>query len=102
MRQGKVLAENIAAALGVGQFTPFAYKPIGMLASLGRQCAVAEICGFKFSGLFAWWLWRTIYLLKRGFGKNRQRFKRRRASRPAAVEHLCAGREVVDSDRCRQ
>jgi NADH dehydrogenase len=64
MRQGKVLAENIAAALGVGQSTPFAYRPLGMLASLGRQCAVAEICGFKFSGFFAWWLWRTIYLLK--------------------------------------
>jgi NADH:ubiquinone reductase (H+-translocating) len=43
---------------------PFAYRPIGMLASLGRQCAVAEICEFKFSGFFAWWLWRTIYLLK--------------------------------------
>jgi NADH dehydrogenase len=64
MRQGKVIAENIAATFGVGQFTSFAYKPIGMLASLGRQCAVAEIYGFKFSGFFAWWLWRTIYLLK--------------------------------------
>jgi NADH dehydrogenase len=35
-----------------------------MLASLGRTCAVAEICGFSFSGFFARWLWRTIYLLK--------------------------------------
>jgi hypothetical protein len=25
---------------------------------------VAEIWRFKFSGFFAWWLWRTIYLLK--------------------------------------
>ena len=25
---------------------------------------MAEICGFKFSGFFAWWLWRTIYLFK--------------------------------------
>jgi NADH dehydrogenase FAD-containing subunit len=37
---------------------------IGLLASLGRRCAVAEICGFDFSGFFAWWLWRAIYLLK--------------------------------------
>jgi len=64
MRQGKVVAANIAAALGVGQFVPFAYRPIGMLGPLGRQCAVADICGLKFSGFFAWWLWRTIYLLK--------------------------------------
>jgi NADH dehydrogenase len=64
MRQGKAFAENIAAALGVAEFMPIAYRPIGMLALLGRQCAVAEICGFKFSGFFAWWIWRTIYLLK--------------------------------------
>jgi len=25
---------------------------------------VAEIWRFKFSGFFAWWLWRTIYLFK--------------------------------------
>jgi len=25
---------------------------------------VAEILGFKFSGFVAWWLWRTIYLMK--------------------------------------
>ncbi len=23
-----------------------------------------EICGVRFSGFFAWWLWRTIYLFK--------------------------------------
>jgi len=43
---------------------PFAYRPLGVLAGLGRQCAVAEILGFRFSGWFAWWLWRTVYLLK--------------------------------------
>jgi NADH dehydrogenase len=64
IRQGKVIAENIAAALGAGTKIKFAYKPRGILASLGRHCAVAEICGFNFSGFFAWWLWRTIYLLK--------------------------------------
>ncbi len=64
IRQGKVVAENIAAELGIGSRKQFAYKPIGLLASLGRRCAVAEICGFDFSGFFAWWLWRTIYLLK--------------------------------------
>ena len=42
-----------------------------MLASLGRRCAIAEICGFNFSGFFAWWLWRTIYLSKLpGFDKK--------------------------------
>ena len=35
-----------------------------MRACLGRRSAVAEIWPFKFSGFFAWWLWRTIYLFK--------------------------------------
>ena len=35
-----------------------------MLACLGRRTVVAEICRFRFSGFFAWWLWRTIYLSK--------------------------------------
>jgi hypothetical protein len=34
------------------------------LAGLGRRSAVAEIFGLRFSGFIAWWLWRTIYLMK--------------------------------------
>lgn len=64
IRQGKVVAENIAASIKGGSPRPFIYKPLGMLASLGRRSAVAEICGFRFSGFVAWWLWRTVYLFK--------------------------------------
>jgi NADH dehydrogenase len=64
VRQGKVVAENIFSALRGGRKKVFAYTPLGVLASLGRRSAVAEIRGLKFSGFFAWWLWRTIYLLK--------------------------------------
>jgi NADH dehydrogenase len=64
IRQGKAVAENIAASIQGGQGRPFLYKPIGVLASLGRRSAVAEVCGFRFSGFFAWWLWRTVYLFK--------------------------------------
>jgi NADH dehydrogenase len=58
------VAANIAATMGVGTKRHFAYRPWGLLSSLGRRPAVAEICGLKFSGFFAWWLWRTIYLFK--------------------------------------
>jgi NADH dehydrogenase len=64
LRQGRRLAKNIAAALDGRQPQPFAYKPLGLLAGLGRRAAVAEILGIKFSGFLAWWLWRTIYLMK--------------------------------------
>jgi NADH dehydrogenase len=64
LRQGRQLAENIAAAIQGRPLKLFRFKPIGLLAGLGRRSAVAEIRGLKFSGFFAWWLWRTVYLLK--------------------------------------
>jgi NADH dehydrogenase len=64
LRQGKRLAHNIAAVLEGREAEPFEYKALGVLAGLGRRSAVAEILGFKFSGFVAWWLWRTIYLMK--------------------------------------
>lgn len=64
LRQGKRLAENIAAVRNGQPTRPFEFKALGLLAGLGRRTAVAEILGFKFSGFFAWWLWRTIYLMK--------------------------------------
>jgi len=64
LRQGHRVAENIAAAIHDQPLQPFRFKPIGLLAGLGRRSAVAEIRGLMFSGFFAWWLWRTVYLLK--------------------------------------
>jgi len=43
---------------------PFSFKTIGLLASIGRRPGVARVFGLNFSGFFAWWLWRTIYLGK--------------------------------------
>src|SRR5206468_12456897 len=37
---------------------------LGKMGSLGHHSAVAEIFGIKLSGFLAWWLWRTIYLMK--------------------------------------
>ncbi len=64
IRQARRLARNITAVITGDTPKPFRYKPIGVLAGLGRRSAVAEVFGLKFSGFFAWWLWRTAYLLK--------------------------------------
>ena len=64
LRQGRVLADNILATIGGGQKKAFAFKTIGLLASIGRRTGVAQILGVNFSGFVAWWLWRTIYLSK--------------------------------------
>jgi NADH:ubiquinone reductase (H+-translocating) len=63
-REGKVLAHNIAARVRGEDLLPFRFKTLGLLASIGRRTGVARILGVNFSGFVAWWLWRTIYLLK--------------------------------------
>lgn len=65
-REGKQVAYNVAAAINgkEGDRRPFIYKTQGMLAPLGHRSAVAEIKGLKFSGFFAWFMWRCIYLGK--------------------------------------
>jgi NADH:ubiquinone reductase (H+-translocating) len=64
IREGKVAAENIAAVLLGRRLKAFSFKTIGLLASIGRRTGVARIFGFNFSGFFAWWMWRTVYLSK--------------------------------------
>ena len=64
LRQGKVAAHNILAAIRGGNRKRFEFKTIGALASIGRRTGVARIMGVNFSGFFAWWMWRTIYLSK--------------------------------------
>jgi NADH dehydrogenase len=64
VREGKRVAENIAADILAGTKNRFHFKPLGMLAALGHRSAVAEVFGIRFSGFIAWWMWRTIYLFK--------------------------------------
>jgi NADH:ubiquinone reductase (H+-translocating) len=63
-REGKVLARNIIATIRGKDLSSFQFKTLGLLASIGRRTGVARILGINFSGFVAWWLWRTIYLLK--------------------------------------
>jgi len=63
-RQAAHVARNIAAALRGEPKRAFAFTALAKMGSLGRRSAVAEIFGVKLSGFLAWWLWRTIYLMK--------------------------------------
>jgi NADH dehydrogenase len=64
IREAKTLASNIAATLRGEPLQPFKFKILGMLATIGRHTGVAQIFGWRFSGIFAWLLWRAIYLSK--------------------------------------
>jgi NADH dehydrogenase len=60
------VAKNIEATVEnrPERIKPFRYKMIGQLAAIGHRRGAAQVFGFKFSGYFAWWLWRTTYLMK--------------------------------------
>jgi NADH dehydrogenase len=64
LRQGKIAAHNIIAAIRGTEKKRFNFSTIGQLATIGRRTGVANILGVNFSGFIAWWLWRTIYLSK--------------------------------------
>src|SRR5436190_1477170 len=63
-REAQCVARNIVATLRGEPRRAFSFKALGKMGALGRRSAVAEIFGMKVSGFLAWWLWRTIYLMK--------------------------------------
>jgi NADH:ubiquinone reductase (H+-translocating) len=63
-RQAAFLAKNIRASVAGHRLKPFRFRPLGSLCVVGHHTACAEVLGLKFSGLFAWLLWRGVYLSK--------------------------------------
>lgn len=64
LRMGKICAQNITRSLRGERLKPCNLVNQGSLAALGCRTAVAKIFGVKVSGILAWWMWRTVYLLK--------------------------------------
>jgi len=64
IRQAKVLAGNVVAAMEGKPLDDFTFNTIGQLAAIGHRAGVARIFGVHFPGFLAWWMWRTIYLSK--------------------------------------
>ena len=63
IRQGKTVARNVAAELGIGSPRPFTYEQIGSFVNLGRHKAVGKLGRrWKFRGFPAWWLARSYHL----------------------------------------
>jgi NADH dehydrogenase len=62
IRQGRAVARNVAAALGVGTARPFTYRNRGSFVNLGRYKAVAQAGPLRFRGFPAWWMARTYHL----------------------------------------
>jgi NADH dehydrogenase len=61
-RQGKVLARNVAASLGVGNSRAYRHRDLGLVADLGGYAAVAKPLGVPLTGLLAKAVTRAYHL----------------------------------------
>lgn len=63
IQQGGFVAEVIKSRVIDGYKKKFIYNDKGNLATIGKARAVADIKGFKLSGLFAWIVWSLVHIL---------------------------------------
>ena len=64
VREARHLARNIRAAIDGRVPSPFMFRPLGTMASLGHTRAVARVFGVRLTGFAAWWVRRTYYLFQ--------------------------------------
>ena len=64
IQQGKVAAQNIQRMLKGENPEAFHYKDPGLLATIGRNAAVARIWGISFSGFIAWVIWVFLHIYR--------------------------------------
>jgi NADH dehydrogenase len=63
IQQGQTAAENIIADLNGKPRTTYRYIDKGMMATIGRAAAIAQIGSLRFRGFFAWATWCFIHIL---------------------------------------
>ncbi len=63
LRQGRLVARNVAATIAGRPARPFRYRTLGVFAELGQGEAVAITFGLRWRGFPAWLLARTYHLL---------------------------------------
>jgi NADH:ubiquinone reductase (H+-translocating) len=63
IRQGRRVAENVAATLRGERPKPFRYRTLGVFVDMGRHKAVATVLGVRLRGFPAWFAARTYHLI---------------------------------------
>ena len=63
LRQGRLVADNVASVLGHGKPRPFRYKTRGVFVDMGRHKAVVSTPVLRFRGFPAWFAARTYHML---------------------------------------
>jgi NADH dehydrogenase len=63
-QQAKATAKNIQGLLRGKDPEPFHYKDPGLLATIGRNAAVARLWGLSLSGFIAWVIWVVVHIYR--------------------------------------
>jgi NADH:ubiquinone reductase (H+-translocating) len=63
-QQARSAARNLKRILKGDRPQPFQYKDPGLLATIGRNAAVARIWGLSFSGFIAWMIWVVLHIYR--------------------------------------
>ena len=64
MQEARLAAENVLRAMKGKPLAAFVYKDPGLLATIGRNAAVARLGGFSFSGFLAWVIWVALHIYR--------------------------------------
>ncbi|MBA4451583.1 MAG: NAD(P)/FAD-dependent oxidoreductase [Nitrosopumilaceae archaeon] len=62
--QAKTAAYNLHSLIRNEKMKKFEYESRGQMAIIGKRNGVASIFGMNISGIWAWFLWRNVYLSK--------------------------------------
>lgn len=71
IQQGKRLAGNLLKLKKGHALKPYSYFNKGSMATIGRNKAVVDVAGMKFSGFPAWLMWMFIHLMELVGFRNR-------------------------------
>ena len=63
MQEGRHVAATIAELVGNGGAKAFRYKDPGIMATIGRNSAVAELGAVHLSGFLGWSMWLAVHLV---------------------------------------
>jgi NADH dehydrogenase len=61
-QEGTHAARNVERALSGAPLTPFRYRDLGSMATIGRGSAVAELGAIRASGWIAWLIWLFVHI----------------------------------------
>lgn len=71
MQMGAYVARQIGRNVPPAERKPFRYRDLGTMATIGRASAVADLGGWRFTGLPAWSMWAVLHVMQLISFRNR-------------------------------